>query len=195
MVKRIDVADAANVASIMSKVRNDPRNIEILMCFAGIVCTKPSLDISPKLFRRTIDVNTTGSSLCAKAAARIMVEQNSGGIILLVASVSGRIVLYPQSQAAYGMSKAALMHMAKPLAAEWAVHGIRVSCISPGYMDTVLNHGLRVDKIKATWLSRNPMGRLGQPLELMRTAIFLCSSDSTYITRADVVVDGGLSTF
>ena len=71
---------------------------------------------------------------------RIMIEQKSGGSILLVASTNGHVVLYPQPQVAYGISKAAIIHMTKSLAAEWAVYGIRVNCLSPGYMDTVLNH-------------------------------------------------------
>ncbi len=120
-------------------------------------------------------------------------EQKSGGSILFVASVSGHLVVYPQPQAAYGMSKAAVIHMTKSLAAEWAVHGIRVNCISPGYMDTILNHGPAMDQIKATWLSRTPMGRMGQPSELMGAVVMLCSPASSYITGADLVIDGEFS--
>lgn len=117
-------------------------------------------------------------------------EQKTAGSILFVASVSGHLVVYPQPQAAYGMSKAAVVHMTKSLATEWAVYGIRVNCISPGYMDTVLNHGPAIDRIKATWLSRTPMGRFGQPSELMGSVVMLCSSASSYITGADIVIDG-----
>lgn len=117
-------------------------------------------------------------------------EQNTGGSILLIASVSGHLVVYPQPQAAYGLSKAGIVHLTKSLAAEWAVHGIRVNCISPGYMNTVLNHGPGIDKLKATWLSRVPMGRFGQPSELVGTVVMLCSKASSYTTGTDVIVDG-----
>lgn len=67
---KIDVTDAQDVASAMSAAREQLGTIDILLCFAGVVCTESSLDISAELFRRTIDVNTTGSFLCAQAAAR-----------------------------------------------------------------------------------------------------------------------------
>ena len=119
-----------------------------------------------------------------------MVEQKTSGSILFIASVSGHLVVYPQPQAAYGISKAAVVHLTKSLAAEWAVHGIRVNSISPGYMDTILNHGPGIEKIKATWLSRLPMGRFGQPSELVGTVVMLCSNASSYTTGADIIIDG-----
>ncbi len=70
ITKAIDVTNADNVATIMSEARTELGSIDIVLCFAGVVCTEPSLDISPQLFRRTIDVNTTGSFLSAQAAAR-----------------------------------------------------------------------------------------------------------------------------
>jgi sorbose reductase len=122
-----------------------------------------------------------------------MVEQKTGGSILFVASVSGHLVVYPQPQAAYGISKAAVVHLARSLAAEWAVHGIRVNSISPGYMDTVLNHGPAMEKLTSTWLSRVPVGRFGQPSELVGTVVMLCSNASSYTTGADIIVDGKYS--
>jgi NAD(P)-dependent dehydrogenase (short-subunit alcohol dehydrogenase family) len=70
VTKKVDVTNAGNVARIMSEARTELGSIDILLCFAGVICTEPALDVSPELFRRTIDVNTTGSFLCAQAAAR-----------------------------------------------------------------------------------------------------------------------------
>lgn len=70
ITKKIDVTDADNIAAVMANVRQELGRIDILLCFAGVVCTEPSVNISPQLFRRTIDVNTTGSFLCAQAVAR-----------------------------------------------------------------------------------------------------------------------------
>ena len=70
IAKKIDVTNADNVVTVMSEVRHELGRIDILLCFAGVACAEPSLDISPELFRRTIDINTTGSFLCAQAVAR-----------------------------------------------------------------------------------------------------------------------------
>ena len=70
IAKRVDVTNADNVQNVMNEIRNELGTIEILLCFAGVVCTETSLDTTPELFRRTIDVNSTGSFLCAQAAAR-----------------------------------------------------------------------------------------------------------------------------
>lgn len=70
ITKKIDVTDADNIAMVMSELRREFSSLDILLCFAGVVCTEPWLDISSQLFRRSIDVNTTGSFLCAQAVAR-----------------------------------------------------------------------------------------------------------------------------
>ena len=141
------------------------------------------MDMNDSAWRRTLDVNTTGSFLCAQAVARKMAAQNSqaqsrkrkGGSILFTASISAHRVNYPQPQVAYNVSKAAVVSMVKSLAAEWAVHGIRVNTISPGYMDTVLNEGEGLAKARSVWESRNPMGRMGSVEEITGAVVLLCS--------------------
>jgi len=81
------------------------------------------------------------------------------------------------------------------MAAELAVHGIRVNSISPGYMDTILNEGEGLEKARQIWTSKNPMGRMGKPWELQGIVVLLCSQAGSYITGADFVVDGGGSVF
>ena len=118
------------------------------------------------------------------------------GSILLISSISAHATNFPQPQAAYNASKAALLSLKSSLAAEWAVHGIRVNSISPGYMDTVLNEGDGLEEARKTWTSRNPMGRMGSPEELTGIVVLLCSSwAGSYITGADIVVDGGQTVF
>ena len=90
-----------------------------------------------------------------------------GGSIVLIASISGHRVNFPQPQVAYNVSKSALLHMAHSLAAEWGGMGIRVNTISPGYMDTILNEGEGLERARKAWYSRNPMGRMGSPSELV----------------------------
>jgi sorbose reductase len=119
-----------------------------------------------------------------------MIKLKTGGSIVLVASISGHVINFPQPQAAYNTAKSAVMHMTRCFAAEWAVHGIRVNSISPGYMDTVLNEGDALEGPREMWRSRTPMGRMGKPNELDGAALLLCSAAGSYITGSDIRVDG-----
>ena len=81
------------------------------------------------------------------------------------------------------------------MAAEWACHGIRVNSVSPGYMDTILNESAGLEEARKTWAQRNPMGRMGIPEELTGAVILLCGAAGSYITGADLVIDGGQISF
>lgn len=120
-----------------------------------------------------------------------MISSRMGGRIVFISSISGHRVSYPQPQVAYNASKAAVLHMRASLAAEWARHGIRVNSISPGYMDTVLNEGEALAPFREVWASRNPVGRMGVPGELVGPLVMLCSEISgSYVNGVDIVVDG-----
>jgi NAD(P)-dependent dehydrogenase (short-subunit alcohol dehydrogenase family) len=143
----------------------------------------------PEKFRRLIDINVIGSFLVAQATARTMIKSGNGGSIVFVASMSGRIVNYPQEQSAYNASKAAVIQLGKSLAAEWAPYGIRVNCISPGYMDTALNRVPALDAQKKIWRDLTPQKRLGRVDELNNLAVFLASDASSFMTGADCIID------
>lgn len=119
-----------------------------------------------------------------------MVPQNSGGSIVLVASISGHSANFPQPQVNYNISKAGVLMMCKSLAAEWGRYGITVNSISPGYMDTVLNEGDGLDEHKRVWLARTPLGRMGGRDELNGAVVLLCSEAGRFITGSDIKVDG-----
>lgn len=141
-------------------------------------------------------MNTTGSFLVAQAVAKQIVSQKSGGSITFTASISGHRVNFPQPQVAYNVSKAAIIALKSSLAAEWAVHGIRVNSISPGYMDTILNAGDgSIAEARQVWADRNPMGRMGAVGELDGVCVLLASRAGSYINGADLVVDGGAIVF
>ena len=127
----------------------------------------------------------------AHSAPRHQIQASSPCSILLIASISAHRTNYPQPQAAYNASKAALLSLKSSLAAEWARHGIRVNSISPGYMDTVLNAGAGLAHARNVWAERNPTGRLGFPEELTGAVVLLCGAAGSYITGADLVIDGG----
>ncbi|KAI9759565.1 MAG: DNA-binding transcription factor yap1 [Chaenotheca gracillima] len=193
----VDITDAEQVESVVGRAAAElpGRSVDMLLCFAGIVGCTHALDMSPTEWRRTLDVNTTGSFLCAQAAAKHMIS-NGGGSILFTASISAHRVNYPQPQIAYNVSKAALLALKNSLAAEWATYGIRVNSISPGYMDTILNEGTGLEEARQVWKNRNPMGRMGMPEEVAGVCVMLCSKGAgSYVNGADVVVDGGAIVF
>ncbi|KAG2414294.1 hypothetical protein HFD88_003485 [Aspergillus terreus] len=187
-----DVTDAQGMNTIAQQVRDQLGSVNILCCFAGMVNCVAAEDLAIEQWRRVIDVNTTGSWIAAQAFGREMISGGRGGKIVLVASISGHRVNFPQPQIAYNVSKAAVLHMRRSLAAEWTRYGIRVNSISPGYMDTVLNEGDDLEPWRQIWSERNPMRRMGSTQELTGPVVFLCSDiGGSYVNGADIVVDGG----
>lgn len=192
----VDVTDSEGVAEAVTAVVQTLGSLDHIFCFAGIVGCHHAMDMNPEQWRKTLDVNTTGSFLCAQAAARQMNKQNTGGSITLTASISAHRVNFPQAQVGYNVSKAAIVALVKSLAAEWAVHGIRVNSISPGYMDTILNAGGgNIAEARASWAGRNPMGRMGAVGELDGMCVLLASRAGSYVNGADMVIDGGAIVF
>lgn len=194
--EQVNVTDADHIGRATESTVSKLGSIDTLCCFAGVVGCVHATDISPAEWRRTININTTGEFLCSQAVARQMIKQGTGGSIVLIASISGLRVNNPQPQVGYNVSKAAVINLATSLAAEWAVHGIRVNSISPGYMDTILNEGEGIAKARKVWNERNPMGRMGSPPELTGPLVLLCSRyGGGYMTGSNVVVDGGQTAF
>ncbi|CAZ83291.1 unnamed protein product [Tuber melanosporum] len=189
---KVDVREEQAVHDVIQSIALDLGSVDVLICSAGIADSNmPAETYDIGRFRRLIDINLTGTFLCAQAAGRVMIEQGTGGSIIFIASMSGHIVNWPQQQSCYNASKAAVIQLGKSLATEWAPHKIRVNSISPGYMDTALNRVPALDAQKKMWCSRTPMNRLGNVDELNNTAIFLASDASTFMTGSDIVVDGG----
>lgn len=192
---KVDVTDDVAVNKAMEETAAILGSVDILVCFAGVVGCVDALDMPVAQWRRMLEINTTGTFICAQAAARQMVKQGTGGSITFIASISAHRVNYPQPQAAYNVSKSALLMLKSCLAAEWAHHGIRTNSISPGYMDTVLNEGDGIAEHRRIWAERNPSGRMGSPSELTGAVVLLSSSAGTYMNGTDIVVDGGAIVF
>ncbi|KIJ61857.1 hypothetical protein HYDPIDRAFT_115332 [Hydnomerulius pinastri MD-312] len=195
IAKPVDVRNEERVKEAIEQTAEELGSVDILLCFAGVVACNHALDVGLDEFKRTLDINTTGSWLCAQAVAKEMVKKQTGGSIVFTASISAHSVNFPQPQVSYNVSKGALLQLKNSLAAEWARYGIRVNSISPGYMDTILNEGAGLEEARNIWASRNPMGRMGDPSELTGAVVLLCSRAGRYINGADLVVDGGGSVF
>jgi sorbose reductase len=178
---KVDITDEAAVEAAVVETARLLGSVDILLCFAGVVGCTHAIGMTAAEWRRTLDINATGSFLCAQAAAKQMIKQGTGGSIVFTASISGHRVNFPQPQVAYNVSKSAVLALKNSLAAEWARYGIRVNSISPGYMDTILNEGDGIAEGRAIWASRNPMGRMGVPHELTGAVVLLASSVGSYI--------------
>ncbi|ENH67299.1 D-arabinitol 2-dehydrogenase [ribulose-forming] [Fusarium oxysporum f. sp. cubense race 1] len=192
---KVDVTDSKSVTAAVANAEQVIGPVNICLCFAGIAFAAHALDITPQQFKTMFDVNTTGAFLVAQAVAKSIASRGTGGSIILMASISAHIVNFPQPQVHYNAAKAAIISMKSSLAAEWAVHGIRVNSISPGYMGTILNEGDGLAEHRAIWAKRTPYGRMGNPEELTGAVVLLASKAGSYITGADILVDGGISVF
>jgi NAD(P)-dependent dehydrogenase (short-subunit alcohol dehydrogenase family) len=146
-------------------------------------------------WKKVMDINLNGVFLTDVAAGKYMLE-HGGGSIINTASMSGHIVNVPQPQCAYNASKAGVILLTKSLAVEWAKKGVRVNCISPGYIGTELitsNEGLTA--LIKQWNDMAPMGRLGKPEELGSICVYLAGDTSAFTTGSDIVVDGAFTCF
>ena len=127
--------------------------------------------------------------------ARHLKAREAPGSMIFIGSMSGAIVNVPQPQAPYNASKAAVRHLAASFAVEWARYGIRVNCISPGYMLTDLTREIlerpENKELKETWTRLIPQGRMGIPEDLMGAVVYLASDAAGYVTGAELRVDGG----
>jgi sorbose reductase len=184
-----DVTRSEQVNSMVDRVVAELGGIDIAVCNAGIITVVPMLAMSPEEFQRIQDTNVTGVFLTAQSAARAMVAQGRGGVIINTASMSGSIINVPQQVGHYCASKAAVIHLTKAMAVELASHNIRVNSVSPGYILTELVEPLT--EYHRQWEPKIPLGRIGRPEELTGLYVYLASEASSYMTGSDVVIDGG----
>ncbi|MEB4209894.1 SDR family oxidoreductase [Mycobacterium sp. 94-17] len=184
-----DVTRPDQVKAMVDRVVAELGGIDIAVCNAGIISVVPMLDMSPEEFQRIQDTNVTGVFLTAQAAARAMVAQGRGGVIINTASMSGSIINVPQQVGHYCTSKAAVIHLTKAMAVEFAPHHIRVNSVSPGYILTELVEPLT--EYHRQWEPKIPLGRIGRPEELTGLYVYLAGDASSYMTGSDVVIDGG----
>lgn len=186
-----DVTQPDQVTRMLDQVIAELGGIDIAVCNAGIITVAPMLDMPVDEFQRIQNTNVTGVFLTAQAAARAMVRQGQGGVIINTASMSGHIINIPQQVGHYCASKAAVIHLTKAMAVEFAPHNIRVNSVSPGYILTELVEPLV--EYHRQWEPKIPLGRIGRSEELAGIYLYLASEASSYMTGSDLVIDGGYS--
>ncbi|KAI9452313.1 NAD-P-binding protein [Russula earlei] len=185
-----DVSSEASVTEAFKRTLEEFGRVDAVVASAGIVENFPALAYPSDRIKRLYDINVHGAFFTAREAAKCMIPQG-GGSIILVASMSANIVNVPQLQTPYNASKAAVKHMASSLAVEWATKGVRVN--APGYMMTKLTRVILSNnpELKRTWESLTPMGRMGEPEDLDGAVVFLASDASRFMTGSEMRIDGG----
>jgi NAD(P)-dependent dehydrogenase (short-subunit alcohol dehydrogenase family) len=157
---------------------------------AGIGAAEAAETLSLENWQKLFDVNVRGVFASCQAEARVMLPRRRGSIIN-VGSISGSVVNRGLTQVDYNSSKAAVIHLSKSLAMEWADRGLRVNVISPGYTLTPMNRRSEVAHQVKIFERDTPMGRMAAPEEMVGPAVFLASRASSFVTGIDLVVDGG----
>lgn len=190
-----DVTKPEQVNAMVEAVVAKYGKLDTAFCNAGICMNIPAEEMTFEEWNKVINVNLTGVFLTAQAAGRVMLKQGYGSIIN-TASMSAHIVNVPQPQCSYNASKAGVIQLTKSLAIEWAKRGVRVNCISPGYIGTDLTLSSETLKpLIEKWNAMAPMGRLGKPEELQSVCVYLAGDTSTFTTGSDFVVDGAFTCF
>ncbi len=186
-----DIADSAQIERSVRNIVDRFGRMDVLFNVAGINFRHAAETFPPDKLDLILGVNLRGNFLMASACGRLMVERKQGKIIN-IASLQTHWCTTGVSP--YAATKGAIASMTRALAVEWAEHNVQVNAIAPGLIRTDLNKTLWEDPAILNWaLERTPARRLGQPSDLVGTAIFLASAASDFMTGQVLYVDGGLT--
>ena len=183
----VDVADFDAVQKVGEQIVADFGRADILINNAGITRDTLAMRMSSEDWDAVLDTNLKGSFNFIRSVLRTMIKQRSGRIIN-ISSVSGLMGLAGQTN--YAASKAGLIGLTKSLAKEVASRGITVNVVAPGFIETDMTAVLN-EEIRKGALSQIPLSRFGQPEEIARTALYLASEASSFMTGSTLIIDGG----
>ncbi|MCY4024326.1 MAG: glucose 1-dehydrogenase [Anaerolineaceae bacterium] len=197
LFQRTDVAREESVARMVAVACERFGGVDCLVNSAAVQTYGSVVTTDEDTWDRTIDVNLKGIYLAARHCIPSMAARG-GGAVVSIASVQG--IMSQPDVAAYAATKGAIIAMTRTMALDHAGEGVRVNAVSPGSIDTpMLRESARlfspeaVEETVESWGELHPLGRVGQPREIARAVLFLCSEDASFMTGANVVVDGGLS--
>ena len=186
---KANVAHRDDLEAMLATVTNQLGPVDVLVNNAGIGFHADALTLDDSEWRRLFDTNLDAVWMASQIVGRQMVARQTGSIIN-TGSISGFIINRPQWHSPYGISKAAVHHLTKSLAAEWASMGVRVNAIAPGYVKTEIA-STEYEDYRHYWRDEVPMQRYATPDEIAPTALLLASDAGSFITGSVFVVDGG----
>jgi NAD(P)-dependent dehydrogenase (short-subunit alcohol dehydrogenase family) len=188
-----DVARRADIERAAGEIVERFGRVDVLINNAGTCIHRPALEVTEEEWHQVIDINLTGVWNGCQVFGRGMVDAG-GGVIVNVGSMSADIVNRPQWQPAYNASKAAVHHLTRSLAAEWAPLGVRVNAVAPGYVVTEMTP-IERPEFQRYWIDDAPQQRAASPEEIAPSVVFLASPASSYMTGSILTIDGGYSVF
>ena len=185
-----NVTDKEKIRTQVERIEKEVGPIDILVNNAGIQKRGPLEEIEEPVWREIIDTNLTGVFLTTQQVVKKMIYRREGKIINICSLMSevGRPTIGP-----YTASKGGLKMLTRAMALEWGKYNIQVNGIGPGYFDTEMNKALVNDPEFDAWIkSRTPMGRWGNTIELVGTAVFLAAKASSFVNGQIIYIDGGI---
>ncbi len=186
----LDVSNVDEVEAFVDRFQRVSGGVDMLVNNAGVNITRPAIDVTEKDWDTVFDTNLKGSFFLSTALARTWLDRGSAGSIVNVASQAGIVAI--EERASYGTSKAGLIHLTKILALEWAQHGIRGNAVAPTFVRTELTAGtLSRPAWAAELLGRIPVGRFGEPEDVVGAVAFLLGDAASLITGHTIAIDGG----
>jgi NAD(P)-dependent dehydrogenase (short-subunit alcohol dehydrogenase family) len=187
----MDLADLKSVRAAVARANKHFGRIDVLVNNVGIGPENLAEDVTEEDFDYTVNINLKGTFFTTQAVAKLMIAQQSGRVIN-ISSQAGSVTL--RGEAIYCMSKAAINHLTRCLAAEWARHKITVNSVAPTFIWTDgTRPSLDQPDFKKHVLDHIPLGRIGDPIDVAGTVVFLASPAASLITGANIMVDGGWS--
>lgn len=183
-----DVTSADNVESLVAAAVDHFGSLDVMVNNAGITRDATMRKMTEMQFDQVIDVHLKGCWLGTRAASKIMREQDKGGSIINVSSISGKVGMLGQTN--YSAAKAGIVGLTKAAAKEVGFANVRVNAIQPGIIRTPMTDVLRED-VMAAKLAEVPMGRAGEPSEVASVVLFLASDMSSYMSGTVLEIAGG----
>jgi gluconate 5-dehydrogenase len=187
---KFDLANIKQIKGLFRNITSKTGGIDILVNCAGTTRRAPAEEVDLADWNHVIEVNLTAVLVMSQAFYQHRKQAGKGGKIINIGSLTCHAAR--PTNTAYASSKAGVLMLTKTLAVEWAKYNINVNAIGPGYIATELTAPLQADEGFNRWvLSKTPLGRWGQPEDIVGTAVFLASSASDFVTGQIVYVDGG----